>query len=136
MSTGRRSVTVYVPPTPEQLKTSRGRKRAEAELLKHWPGVRKEIQALQKHLEERKMDITAAQVSMAIQLAEAGFARRAHKKAPGEKKWTDAKLRELWPQSCGELWGYKRALPLDTALPLGMTLVLAQDAFQRLAKKA
>jgi hypothetical protein len=125
----------YFPPTPEQLKTTQGRERAEAKLLKHWPGVRKEIQELQKHLEENKMGITAAQVSMAIQLAEAGFARRAHKRAPGQKRWTDAQLRKMWPQSCGELMGYKRALPLDTALPLGMALVLAQDQFQRLLKK-
>lgn len=131
-------MTAYLPPKPEQLKTSRGRTRAEAKVIKYWPDARERLQALQKRLENDKIGITAAQVSMALQLAEINFARRARRRAPREKRWTDAQLREMWPQSHGELlsysWSWTLRLNRELALSLNMALMLAQNEFCRMKK--
>jgi hypothetical protein len=52
-----------------------------------------------------------------------------------DKEYTKDQIREMWPQACGELRGFAKALSKDsgiTAAQLRMAIQLAEEAFYNL----
>lgn len=104
-------------------------------ILVRWPENESTLRVWLGSMEQDGECIRSVNTAVVLQLAEAQFARMAHKPPPSTGRYSVGELLIMWPRALVERTHEYGMLICKFAAPLGMALFLAKKEFKELAKK-